>query len=269
MTNTGGVFRGGRQGQHYNPGRVAAVDYNIRYKDRQVDPEILLAFMVRTLTRPTGGKLAFTPFESPEITKESVGVINLAIREGKLCFLLGKRTERASDLQGFYALPTGKMEAIRPSAYDLVSLHELRNRGLVKEEEYKREDKETIVQAALRENREESGLNVYPTEIIGRIEFQGAKPEVRVVAFVADASRFDWRSRSGELGEFQWVPIDVLIESSPEDAGQKMQKYLGAEAQLMKGLLLRGMQTFKLWLEGQIERTPDLHYSGISLPPDA
>ncbi len=230
------------------------------YLSRGLSAETLLDVIRANAGRPAD-RLRFRPPAAG--AKEAIGMINLAVVDGRLCFLLGKRTMRASDLRGCYTLPAGKRERSRPGEEDRRQLRALYRRGLIRNDELAAsllsDDEETVLMAAIRENAQETGIVVGARDVLGRIEFAGTKPGIKVVVFVADVRAYHARelgeAADGELADFRWVPIDVLFSYYGDQAGENVHDFLNERLgrdrqleQLMDGLRWRGMPALKDWL---------------------
>jgi ADP-ribose pyrophosphatase YjhB (NUDIX family) len=72
------------------------------------------------------------------------------------------------------------------------------------------EEGETIVDAALRETHEETGLEVKLNRFVGIYSRIGAVPDIHAVHFSASPIRGELRTQPGETIEVRYFPIDNL-----------------------------------------------------------
>jgi 8-oxo-dGTP pyrophosphatase MutT (NUDIX family) len=106
-----------------------------------------------------------------------------------------------------------------------MELLQLHSKGLIKDCELSQE-KETVLEAAIRENKEESGITISPDNIFGRIEFQGMKKEIRVILFLAETKMNPLSTENGELNSFIWIPVNILLNGPIHHSNQRVIDYL-------------------------------------------
>jgi len=81
------------------------------------------------------------------------------------------------------------------------------------------EDGESISQAAIRETKEETGLDVELTRLVGIYSRLGNMSPVHAVLFVAKPVRGEIKCQEGETIEVEWFAFDQI--PSPLSAGHK------------------------------------------------
>lgn len=81
------------------------------------------------------------------------------------------------------------------------------------------EDSESIAQAAIRETKEETGLDVELTRLVGIYSRLGNMPPVHAVLFVAKPIGGEIKCQEGETIAVEWFAFDQI--PSPLSAGQE------------------------------------------------
>jgi len=81
------------------------------------------------------------------------------------------------------------------------------------------EDGESIAQAAIRETKEETGLDVELTRLVGIYSRLGTLPDIHAVLFVAKPFGGEIKCQEGETIAVEWFPFDDL--PSPLSVGHE------------------------------------------------
>lgn len=217
------------------------------YNRRVLNGTTLLAHLKAQANASKPGP-RFRPFTGQTNT-ELVGMVNLAVRNDRLCFLLQVRERSEKIPREYYALPVGRRFDREISEVEEVhELGDLMAMGLITWDET-RASGESIFRAAVRRNTDKTGLKIKFEDVIGRIEFQAMQEDTKVVVFIADASSGrtidDHGQRKPDL--FQWIPIDALFNSTPGYAVERLLRNRGLQTELIPSLKSGGLQELASW----------------------
>jgi len=196
---------------------------------------------------------AWQDLETNETKLRVAGVLVLRNIGGEWHFLLGQRGTR-SDRTGTFTSPAGKVGFRSDADFEPEgSLARLRTMGILSDADLDPQHQmESTAGAAVRELSEETqgSFAITTYQLDARLDdFRGNHPGILVSIFlhVDDHTTGDIgelrRDSDQPLLNFQWVPLRVLLDSAPGQAGESIEAFLRErfpESPLMTGLSKNG-----------------------------
>lgn len=167
------------------------------------------------------------------------GVILLRKVGGRWSMLLGKR-----QADGYYDVPGGKVmdHEISRDFESADEIQEMVHLNFLSETDVDPEGQtETVAGGVVRELWEETGIKIRVSDIAGRIlDNYYSKPGVMASVFIyVDSQEEAFVKETAELGNYQWVPFDIILDSSRDRIGRRVETFLqqsDPNARLMEGL---------------------------------
>ncbi len=192
----------------------------------------------------------FPAWQALETDKPKIhnsGVFFITEKDGKLYVKLGQR--KIQDQNGFYSVPVGKVDHSKSLNFENEDqLTELRQRGLTADEDLT-EARESVPAAAVRKLLEETRISIELKDIDGRVDdFRGNHDGILNSFFVVIGTGGEEFLETQDLENYQDVPLELLINSSEEDVGAKVEEYLRRQvpqSSLMPGLKREGMKNLR------------------------
>lgn len=182
-----------------------------------------------------------SPIRNPTI---GAGVFLLRKIKGEWHFLIVKQKYGNENTRGRYVIPAGKVDQPASPEYEKrAEISTLRDLKLTEPHDFL-PGRESVFAAALRELEEETGVK---GRIAGRLDSYTSLLGMYINYFIHidDSGSQALPGLSEEVEDPRWVPLKIILNAGPGEAGEAVQEFLGESSPLIGHLKRTGINLFR------------------------